>query len=178
MNKEAYVHVYTGDGKGKTTSSIGLAIRSLGAGNKVFFSQFMKNGEYSEIKALDKISGTSFPGQLEIHQFGKEGRSFQKLTDEDKKLARKGFKMAMDAASCGDFDLVILDEVNIAVYYNLIEEKQLVELIDNRDVKTELVLTGRYASDKIIEKADLVSEINAVKHYARNGVPARIGIEL
>ncbi len=178
MEETAYVHVYTGNGKGKTTSSIGLVIRSLGAGNKVFFSQFMKNGNYSEIIALEKISGTSFQGQLEIHQFGKEGRSFQKLTDEDKNLAQKGFEMAMNAVSCGNYDLVILDEVNVAVNNNLIEENQLVELIENRDVKTELVLTGRYASDKIIEKADLVSEINAVKHYARNGVPARIGIEL
>ena len=177
MKDKGYIHVYTGNGKGKTTSCIGLTLRSLGAGYRVFFSQFMKNGEYSEIKALKEIGKTAFPGQLELHQYGMKGRLFQKPNDKDKAAASGGLQKAMVAAASGDYDLVILDEVNIVLHYNLIEEEKLLELMENRHEGTELVLSGRYASEKIIQKADLVSEINPIKHYAREGVTARIGIE-
>ncbi len=177
MKEQGFIHIYTGNGKGKTTSCIGLTIRSLGAGFKVFFCQFMKNGDYSEIKALKKVGETTFPGQLEIHQYGQKGRLFEKPTEKDKSAATKGLHKAMIAASSGDYDLVILDEVNIVLHYNLIEEEELLKLMENKDKNTELVLSGRYAAEKIVQKADLVSEINSLKHYSQNGVPARLGIE-
>ena len=178
MKEKAYIHIYTGHGKGKTTSCIGLIIRSLGAGHKVFFCQFLKNGEYSEIRALRKIERMAFPGQLEIHQYGVAGRFLQKPNDEDKAAAVAGLKEAMTAAESGSYDLVILDEVNIALHYNLVEEDDLLRLMANRHEGTELVLSGRHAADKIIEKADLVSVIDPVKHYGDTGVPPRAGIEM
>ncbi len=178
MKERGYIHIYTGNGKGKTTSSIGLTIRSLGAGYRIFFSQFMKNGDYSEIRALKKIGQTSFPGQLEIHQYGREGRLFEKPAEKDRISATNGLKDVLKAAASGDFDLVVLDEVNIALYYKLINEDLLLKLMENKHECTELILTGRYAAERIIEKADLVSEINPVKHYAAEGIAARIGIEM
>ena len=177
MKEQGFIHIYTGNGKGKTTACIGLTIRSLGAGFRVFFCQFMKNGEYSEIKALKKIGETTFPGQLEIHQYGQKGRLFEKPTEKDKSLAVKGLQEAMAAASSGDYDLVVLDEINIVLHYNLIEEDKLLKLMEKKHKNTELVLSGRYAAEKIVQKADLVSEITPLKHYAQNGVAARVGIE-
>ncbi len=177
MLEKGYIQVYTGNGKGKTTSSIGLVIRALGAGYKVFFSQFMKNSDYSEIIALKNIEKNCYSGQLVIEQFGLEGRLFQKPDSRDREAASEGFNKAFKAVSEGDFDLVILDEINIAVYKNIIDESEVLNLMENKSESTELILTGRYATDNIIGKADLVSEINPIKHYADEGISARMGIE-
>ena len=177
MKERGYIHVYTGNGKGKTSSCIGLTIRSLGAGYKVFFSQFMKNGEYSEIKALRLIGEKVFSGQLELHQYGLKGKLFQKPDEKDRIAAEEGLQKVTEASISGSYDLVVLDEVNIALQQGLLKENDILDLMQNKHINTELVLSGRYASDKIIEKADLVSKIDSLKHYAQTGVRARLGIE-
>jgi len=153
-----YTHVYTGEGKGKTTCALGLALRASGAGKRVFFGQFLKGGEYSEIKALKE-----FLPMITVEQFGKEVAS--------------GYKKAMSALTNGGYDIVILDEINTAVGKGLLSEQEEIALIDAKPFQTELILTGRHAADSVIEKADLVTEMRPVKHYFKNGVIARAGIE-
>lgn len=170
---KGYVHVYTGNGKGKTTSVIGLMVRAAGAGKKIYFGQFMKQGDYSEIKVLQE----RFP-EITLEQYG--GRLLLDKESEatDIAIAQEGIKRAKEALHSGKYDMVVLDEVNIVVFLEQVQLEQLIELIENRPENVELVLTGRYANEKIIEMADLVSEIQQVKHYFNNGVQARLGIEM
>jgi cob(I)alamin adenosyltransferase len=171
MNNKGYVQVYTGNRKGKTTAAIGLAIRALGAGLSDLFVQFVKGLYYSEHKAL-----LSFKN-ITIKQFGREGFIHSKPTQEDIDKAQEGYNFVMNALKSNSYDVVILDEANIAVYFNLFSDDDLIKLIDAKPKNTELVITGRYATDKIIERADLVTEMKEIKHYYKQGVPARIGIE-
>ncbi len=169
---KSYVHVYTGEGKGKTTASLGLAVRAAGAGHKVFIAQFVKGGRYSELNALKR-----FDDLITIEQFG-VGRFINGHPSEsDIEAARKGLKKMKTILSSGDYKVVILDEANIAVYYKLFSAEELIDLADCRADETELIITGRYASAEILEKADLVTEMKAVKHYYKEGVKARVGIE-
>lgn len=170
---KGYVHVYTGNGKGKTTSVIGIMVRAAGAGKKIYFGQFMKQGDYSEIKVLQE----RFP-EITLEQYG--GRLLLDKESEatDIAIAQEGIKRAKEALHSGKYDMVVLDEVNIVVFLEQVQLEQLIELIENRPENVELVLTGRYANEKIIEMADLVSEIQQVKHYFNNGVQARLGIEM
>lgn len=172
MNK-GYVHVYTGNGKGKTTAAIGLMIRAVGAGKRVYFGQFMKQGDYSEIKILTE----RFP-EITVVQYG--GRLLLGAAAEsaDVRQARQGLTEAAEALHSGQYDLVVLDEINVAAFLELLDIDQVAELVSNRPAETELVLTGRYADKKIIDMADLVSEITQVKHYFNDGVAARPGIEM
>ena len=169
---KGYVHIYTGDGKGKTTAAIGLAIRAAGAGVKVFFGQFLKSGHYSEHEALKRFSD-----MIEIRQYGRECFIKNKPQKEDVEAARRGLSEVKDIINSGKYDLVILDEANIAVYYGLIEVDQLIEILRQRPSHVEVVITGRNADPKLIEEADLVTEMREIKHYYRKGVLARIGIE-
>lgn len=166
------VHVYTGDGKGKTTAALGLSIRAAGAGLRVFFAQFIKADEYSEIKALKRFSDI-----ITVEQFGLGGFIGGTPTTGDVEAAQKGVARVMEIISTGKYDVVVLDEANIAVKYELISEQDLLDIIDAKSKNSELVITGRGASAKIIEKADLVTQMKAVKHYFQNGVEARVGIE-
>lgn len=166
------VHVYTGDGKGKTTAALGLSIRAAGAGLRVFFAQFIKADEYSEIKALKRFSDI-----ITVEQFGLGGFIGGTPTTGDVEAAQKGVARVMEIISSGKYDVVVLDEANIAVKYELISEQDLLDIIDAKSKNSELVITGRGASAKIIEKADLVTQMKAVKHYFQNGVEARVGIE-
>jgi len=165
------VHVYTGKGKGKTTAAFGLAIRAVGAGKNVYIAQFVKGMKYSELKSLKKIE------RIEIKQYGLNCFIKGKAEEEDINAARKGLEEVAKILKSGEYELVILDEANIAVYYDLFSEEQLIEAIDNRSEEVEVVITGRYAADKIIEYADLVTEMKEIKHYYQKGVKARIGIE-
>ncbi len=169
---KGYVHVYTGDGKGKTTAALGLAIRAAGAGLKVFFAQFLKSGDYSEHKALRRFSDI-----IEVRQYGRGCFIRGKPADEDIEAAKKGLSEVREIVSSGRYDVVILDEANIAVFYGLIEVDQLLEIIKNRPSHVEIVITGRNADPKLIEEADLVTEMKEIKHYYKKGVLARIGIE-
>lgn len=169
---KGYVQVYTGDGKGKTTAAIGLAVRAVGAGLKVFFAQFVKGMDYSELKALERFSP-----QLIVKQYGRKAFVHNKPTPEDMSLARRGYEEIKEAIASRRFDLVILDEANIAVYFALLTIGDLLALIDMKPESVELVFTGRKADPALIARADLVTEMKEVKHYFREGVSAREGIE-
>ena len=166
------IQVYTGNGKGKTTAALGLALRAVGAGLKVYFAQFIKTGDYSEISALKRLSDG-----ITVEQFGLGGFIGGDPSSGDIEAAQKGVAKVKDIISSGKYDVVVLDEANIAVTYQLISERDLLDIIDAKLKNMELVITGRGVSAKIIEKADLVTEMKPVKHYFQNGVEARIGIE-
>lgn len=166
------IHVYTGDGKGKTTAALGLSIRAAGAGLRVFIAQFIKADEYSEIKALKRFSDL-----ITVEQFGLGGFIGGNPSSGDIEAAQKGIERVKDIISSGKYDVVVLDEANIAVKYTLFSEQDLLDIMDAKPKDLELVITGRGASPRIIEKADLVTEMKAVKHYFQKGVEARSGIE-
>ncbi|MFH1761657.1 MAG: cob(I)yrinic acid a,c-diamide adenosyltransferase [bacterium] len=170
--KNGYVQVYTGNGKGKTTAAFGLALRAAGAGLKVFIGQFLKQGDYSEIKALKKLSKF-----IAIQQFG-SGYFIKKAPEQkDFKKALNGLSLLETAINSGEYDLVIMDEVNTAVELKLLDEKRLVDIIDKRPRHVEIVITGRNASPRILEIADLITEMKEVRHYFQKGVRSRKGIE-
>lgn len=169
---KGYVQVYTGNGKGKTTAALGLALRAAGAGLKVYIAQFIKKGDYSEINALKRLSDSVILEQFGCGRFAKG-----KPCDEDIAAARKGLARIKEIICAGEYELVILDEANVAVANGLLTEQEVLDIIDLKPGYMELVITGRNATEKIIERADLVSEIKAIKHYFQNGVKARIGIE-
>ena len=167
-----YTHVYTGNGKGKTTAALGLALRAVGAGLRVYIAQFAKGMDYSELHAFERI-----PDQVTLRQFGRECFIRDEAGDEDVRLAAGGLEEVRAAISSRCYDLVILDEANIATYHNLFTVEEVIDLIDTKPSSVELVITGRYADPRIIERADLVTEMREVKHYYMQGVMARVGIE-
>ena len=167
-----YVHIYTGDGKGKTTAAIGLALRSLGAGKRVYVAQFIKGGASNEIESLK----SSFSG-AEAECFGL-GRFVQgEPSEEDIRAAGKGMDRLRKVLAAGGHDVVIADELNGAVKAGLVPVNRVLELIATRPDHVELVITGRDAHARIIEQADLVTEMRKIKHYFDEGVAAREGIE-
>lgn len=167
-----YCHVYTGNGKGKTTAALGLAIRAAGAGIRVYIAQFIKGMEYCELKALER-----FRELITVEQFGRGCFIVGKPEEEDIDLAKRGVKRIRKILDEGGYGMVILDEVNVAVHLGLLDVGEIVDIIEGRPSTTEIILTGRYADPKIIEKADLVTEMVEVKHYYNKGVKAREGIE-
>lgn len=168
------VQVYTGNGKGKTTASLGLALRAVGRGLKVCVFQFIKGGgKYGEHLAAEKLAPL-----LTIIQTGRPGWVNTKDITEDRQTAQEAFVQAQELLTSGDFDLFICDEINGAVGFGLIEVEQVLELIRCKPEKTELVLTGRNVHERVIEAADLVTEMREIKHYYKAGVPARSGIEM
>ena len=169
---KAYIHVYTGDGKGKTTAAYGLALRSVGAGMKVFIGQFVKGKPYNENIAISR-----YLKNIIVKQYGLDCFIVNTPTNDDYRIAKKGFDEISKIIQAGKHDLVILDEVNIALYYKLIDVNQLIEVMKNKPEHVELVLTGRYAPKEIINMADLVTEMKEVKHYYQQGIEARKGIE-
>lgn len=169
---KGYLQVYTGNGKGKTTAALGLSLRAAGAGMKVYIAQFLKQGDYSEIKALERFSDAIVLEQFGLGQFVK-GQPTQAEID----AARDGLDKARQQLSSGDYDMVILEEANIAAAVGLFSVKDLMDVIQQRPDHVELVITGRSAAPEVMEKADLVTEMKAVKHYYDQGVQARIGIE-
>ncbi|MCS7305532.1 MAG: cob(I)yrinic acid a,c-diamide adenosyltransferase [Thermoguttaceae bacterium] len=168
-----YVHVYTGDGKGKTTAALGLALRAAGAGWRVFIGQFAKAAASSELRALARLSDL-----ITICQFGRPGWIGPKPSPEDMVAAREGLERCRQAIASGQYQLVILDEVILGPVLRLFSLEELLALIDGRPDGVELVLTGRYAPPAILERADVVTEMRELKHYYRQGVLARTGIEM
>ncbi|PIY79947.1 MAG: cob(I)yrinic acid a,c-diamide adenosyltransferase [Candidatus Pacebacteria bacterium CG_4_10_14_0_8_um_filter_42_14] len=165
------IQVYTGNGKGKTTAALGLAIRAAGSGENVYICQFAKGRLYNELKALKKIKN------IKIEQFGRRCFIRQSPENIDIQMALCGLKKAAQIIAKGKYRVVILDEINIVVKLGLIPLSDLLRLIKNTPKNTELVLTGRYANQAVIKLADLVSEIKEIKHYYSKGVKARNGIE-
>ncbi|MGQ9498813.1 MAG: cob(I)yrinic acid a,c-diamide adenosyltransferase [Dissulfurimicrobium sp.] len=172
MKKRRYVHIYTGDGKGKTTAALGLVLRAIGAGWRVFFCQFLKEGEFSEIKALN-----AFAGQVIVRQYG-AGRFVRgRPCEEDIRLARQGFSEIKEILKGCQYDMVVMDEVNVAMRYGLIGIDEMMMLLKTRPMDIELVLTGRWADEGLFKEADVVTEMRCIKHYYKKGVMARVGVE-
>ncbi len=169
---KGYIQIYTGNGKGKTTSALGLTIRAVGAGNKVFIGQFLKSGKYSEMNALKE-----FPDQITVEHYGLGHFVKGQPSEDDKKAGTNGFKKIADILKKGEYDLVIMDEGNVALKYGIITEQSLLDLFDKKPDHVELVVTGRGATPVIMDRADLVVEMSEVKHYYKQGVKARVGIE-
>jgi len=173
MKHKGYIHVYTGNGKGKTTAALGLALRAYGAGKKVFIGQFVKGKPYSEIVAIEKyLKG------IVIKQYGLDCFIYKEPDIDDIQAACKGLEEMGRIILSGEYDIVVMDELNIALYYKLFDIKEVIELIKNKPSHVELIITGRYANEKIIEIADLVTEMKEIKHYYSKGVEAREGIEM
>ncbi len=169
--EKGYLQIYTGDGKGKTTASLGLAIRAAGAGKRVFIAQFLKGSEYSEIKALKRFE------EIRIEQFGMPGFIKNKAQQADIDIARKGLDKIKDVLSNKECDVLILDEANIALYYELFTVEELWDILENREEHVEIIITGRKPHPFLMEKADLITEMKEIRHYYSKGVQARVGIE-
>ncbi|MBV5339229.1 MAG: cob(I)yrinic acid a,c-diamide adenosyltransferase [Deltaproteobacteria bacterium] len=172
--EQGLVQVYTGDGKGKTTASLGLALRAVGRGLRVCMIQFIKGGgEYGEHLAAQKLAPL-----LTIHQTGRDGWIFRdNLHPEDIRIAREALELAAKALTGGEYDLVILDEINGAAWFGVITVDDILRLIGDKPGNIELILTGRNADERVIAAADLVTEMCEIKHYYQQGVQARVGIE-
>ena len=169
---KGYVHIYTGNGKGKTTAALGLAIRAAGAGLKVFIGQFIKGRQYSELKSLSRLSDL-----ITVEQYGLPQFLNGKPSASDIEAASVGFERVKAAMLSGRFAVIIVDEGNVAVTYGLISKQDLLDLIGMKPENMELVITGRDALPEVINMADLVTEMKVIKHYFNKGVNARIGIE-
>ncbi len=169
---KGYVHVYTGNGKGKTTAALGLALRAAGAGMRVYIAQFVKGMHYSELDALDR-----YADRITLKQYGRDCFIEKEPDQEDIRAAREGLEEVKGILSSGDYQMVVLDEANIATHYNLFSPDELIELVRSKPESVELVITGRDADPKVVALADLVTEMKEIKHYYKRGVQARQGIE-
>lgn len=176
--KHGYIQVYTGDGKGKTTASLGLAMRALGRCWKVLIIMFMKGGDdYGELNSFRNLS-PEIAQNLTIVQAGADRIVYQNnKTDADISVVKEGWELAKRVIKSDEYNLVILDEANIAIDMGFIDLDEMVEVLKNKPEEMEIVLTGRNAKQEIIDIAHLVSEIKPVKHYWDTGIAARKGIE-
>ena len=167
-----FLQVYTGNGKGKTTAAIGLAVRAAGAGLNVLFAQFVKGAHYSEITALER-----FGDRITVRQYGRECFIVSQADAADIEAARQGLAQVGGYLQDPAFNVVILDEASIALHYGLFSVNDLLGAIGRRHPACEVVVTGRYAPPQLCDAADLVTEMKEVRHYFTAGVEARTGIE-
>jgi cob(I)alamin adenosyltransferase len=167
------VEIFTGKGRGKSSAALGLVLRALGHDLKVHIVFFMKgNYPYGEQICLSRLSGVSFS------RFGSEGFvDPENVKEEDKEQARQALRAAREVMLSGKYDLIVLDEVNVAAAWKLVELEEVVQLIEGKPEEVELILTGRYADPKLIELADLVTEMVEIKHPYQKGVSARKGFD-
>lgn len=167
-----YIQIYTGNGKGKTTAAIGLAIRASGSKLRTYIGQFMKGQEYGDIIALRDNP------YIDMEQFG-ASKCVKKedITPEYIAKTKKALKKCQNIMLSGNYEIVILDEINIAIWFGLLDEKDVLEVLNNKPDNIELILTGRHAPQLILDRADLITEMKCVKHYYDNGIGARKGIE-
>jgi cob(I)alamin adenosyltransferase len=168
------IQIYTGNGKGKTTAALGLALRAAGHGMKTYIGQFLKGQPAGEVEALKRLALL-----VRIEQFGR--REFVQISesqdDKDIERARVGLRKCLEAMLSGEFQIIVLDEVNTAVHFKILGEQEVLDILAQKPAGVEAVLTGRYAPLSFLEMADLVTEMKDVKHYYDRGVRARIGIE-
>ena len=176
MNKleQGFVQIYTGNGKGKSTAAIGQAVRAAGFGLKTYIAQFMKEFPYNELNSLKHLSEW-----ISIEQFSGDDFVYKKELPGQEELdkSKRGLKSAREKMLSGDYDIIILDEAIVAIYFKLILSEELIEFIKIKPVNVELILTGRYCPQELIELADLVTEMKEVKHYYQKGITSRRGIE-
>lgn len=172
--KKGYVHVYTGNSKGKTTAALGLAFRAMGCGLKTYIGQFMKGQKYSELNSAKMCQEF-----ITIEQYGRDTFIHVKYPpkEEDVRMAYDGLYKAEKAMYSGNYDIIVFDEINTANYFNLIATHDMLDIIRSKPDGVEVVFTGRYAPSEVIDAADLVTEMVDRKHYFQQGVPARDGIE-
>jgi len=170
---EGRVEVFTGEGKGKTTAALGVALRASGHGLKVFIVYFMKGSfPYGEQQVLSRLPGISFA------KFGLE--SFvdpNNITEAEKEQAQRALQKAEEVIFSNEYDIVILDEINLAAAWKLVDIDEVIKLVKGKPGKVELILTGRHADDRLIELADLVTEMTKIKHPYDKGILARKGID-
>jgi cob(I)alamin adenosyltransferase len=169
---KGYIHVYTGNGKGKTTAVLGLALRAVGAGKKVYFAQFVKGKIYSEIDAINR-----YIPEITVKQYGRGCFIVDEPTSEDIQAAKEGLEEVGAVIRSGKYDVVVLDEATIALHYKLFSVEELIAVLQEKREETEIAITGRYAPEELIEIADLVTEMKEIKHYYTKGISARKGIE-
>jgi len=171
---KGYIQVYTGDGKGKTTAALGLALRAIGNGLKVYIGQFMKGQLYGELNLSHQ-----FKDHLVIEQFGLPTFiHVDRPTKKDIELAEKGLKKIEQVLQSQNFDIVVIDEINVAIYFKLIKIEDVLQILEKKPEQTEVICTGRKAPNELIQKADLVTEMKEIKHYYTQDVKARKGIEM
>ena len=169
---KGYVQIYTGNGKGKTTASIGASLRAAGHGKRTYIGQFMKGIKYGEVEALRDNQ------LIEIEQFGDiDCITRKEVTDKHIELAKLGLKKSLHAINSLKYDLVVLDEINVSIWFGLLKVGEVKSLILDKPYSVEIIMTGRYAPDELIKIADLVTEMNEIKHYYSKGVLARDGFE-
>jgi cob(I)alamin adenosyltransferase len=172
--KHGFVQIYTGNGKGKSTAAIGQAVRAAGFGLRTYIAQFMKEFPYNELNSLKHLSEW-----ITVEQFGGDEFVYKKELPPQEELAKtkRGLATAKEKMLSGEYDLIILDEAIVAIYFKLIETKELIEFIKAKPENVELILTGRYCPSELIDVADLVTEMKEVKHYYQKGITSRRGIE-
>ncbi len=170
--EQGHIQVYTGDGKGKTTAALGLALRAAGAGARVFIAQFAKGSPTAELAALQRFSDL-----ITIKQYGREHFIVGEPEPEDIQAAQQGLEETQKIIISGEYPLVILDEANVAVELGLFSVEALLAVVNSKPKHVEIIITGRNAHKRIIERADLVTEMRQVKHYHSKGIEARTGIE-
>jgi cob(I)alamin adenosyltransferase len=170
--KQGYVQLYTGDGKGKTTAALGLSLRASGHGLHTYVGQFMKGQRYGELNAL-----RDHPF-IRLEQYG-DPRCVRReeVTDQHVSEAQQGLARARAAMLSGDYDIIVLDEVNVSIWFGLISTEDVLSFLDQKPEHVEVILTGRRAPQALVDRADLVTEMREVKHYYSDGVLARVGIE-
>jgi cob(I)alamin adenosyltransferase len=172
LRGKGYVQLYYGNGKGKTTAAMGLALRAAGCGLKVYIAQFVKGMKYSELTSLEKLKNN-----ITVKQYGRGCFIRRQATEKDIQAAQKGLSEVRKTIMSGKYDMVILDEITIAEYFKLISVEDILDVIASKPDHMELVLTGRKADSRIIDAADLVTEMVEIKHYYNVGIEARKGIE-
>lgn len=171
MLEKGYIQVYTGNGKGKTTAALGISLRAICAGYKVFFGQFLKGQPYSELKAFEYLEN------LDMEQFGGECFVSKNPSKKDLEDAKKGLNRMKEVLISGKYDIVVFDELNVALFFKLLDIKEVLDILRLKPENTEIIVTGRYAPQEIIDFADLVTEMKEVKHYYQKGIISRRGIE-
>lgn len=171
MEERGYIRIYTGNGQGKTTAAFGLAVRALEAGRSVFIGQFVKSMKYNETGLTNH-----YPA-LTIKQYGCSCFINRAPSSEDAEAAARGWEECRRFLKEGTFDMVVLDELNIALFYGLLSCQEILDGLRERDSRVEVVITGRYAPQKLIDAADLVTEMREVTHYYSRGVLSRFGFD-
>ena len=172
--EQGFVQIYTGNGKGKSTAAIGQAVRAAGFGLKSYIAQFMKEFQYNELNSLKHLSEW-----ITIEQFGGDEFVYKKELPGKKEIdkARRGLATAKAKMLSGKYDLIILDEICVSIYFGLFSDEEILTFMKQKPENVELILSGRYCPDKLLEKADLVTEMKEIKHYYQEGITARRGIE-
>jgi len=171
---QGYIQIYTGNGKGKTTAAIGQAVRAAGFGLKTYIVQFMKEFPYNEVKSLKRLKEW-----ITIEQFGGDDFVYKKEPPGKNEIdkAQRGLAAAKAKMLNSKYDIIILDEVCVSIYFGLFSDEEILTFVKQKPDNVEIILTGRYCPDKLLDKADLVTEMNEVKHYYQDGVKSRKGIE-